>query len=524
MNRAHFLKFIALLLVGAIATAARAQGAPEYRPWLPPALDKSPALRAFNVAPFADADIQAGETLLRGAFVVSTRPDSLTMKIVSATSASGETQTFEPPRGKEILLSKETALWAAQKKRDVIDWTQVADYAPVFVVGADGGDGQPLRARKVDVVDGFLGDVLADPEFQRQLRELQDEEQLKKQLSGDELPAQAMWLESIGISQMTSGYGAPQIAKSVDGNPLRLGGQSYAHGVGTHAESNWLIALKGKATRFAAVVGVDDEIGSRGSVVFSVWGDGRKVAGSSIMRVGDEPELIQADLSGVQTLRLQVSDAGDSVNSDHADWAGARLELAPNADLQNPSSLPASLNYSTLNIPAPPDENALYGADAPPDAIWLDALDLNLMTSGYKRPSAGLSIDGNPLRMVGRIHARGVGTHAPSRFAVGLGGNATRFVARVGIDDEIETNGSVVFSVWVDGQEMANTGEIKAGDQAQLLSVDLTGAQTLELRADDAGDGTNSDHADWAGALIQLIRGTGTGEAPVAVELPELEP
>lgn len=520
MSSALFPKTVALLLASAtLASVAQAQNPPDvYKPWLPPALTNSPALRAFTFAPFADADIREGETLLRGAFVVSTNPNSITLKIFESTSA-GKTQAFEPPLGKEIRLSKATELWAAQKKREAIEWEQVIDYAPVFVVGTDGGAGQPLTARKIDIVGGFVGDIIQDPEFQRQLQAVEDEEKQKQQLRSGELPAHSMWLESVGISQMTTGYGTVQIAKAMSGNPLRLGGETYAHGIGTHAESDLLIDLKGKAMRFVSAVGVDEEMKSRGSVVFSVWADGRKVAGSSILRAGEEPELLDVDLTGVKTLRLQVSDAGDSINSDHANWAGARLELVPTTDLKNPSSLPASINYSTQGIAAPADENVLRGINAPPDAIWLESLDLGKMTAGYKRPNAGQSIDGNSIRLQEHVYRRGIGTHAPSRFAVALDGNATRFVARVGIDDEISIVGSVVFSVWVDGQEMANTGVIKAGDPSQILSVNLTGASRLELRADDADDSANSDHANWAGALIQLVRGTGAGELPVAVEL-----
>ena len=524
MKVAFFSKTIALLLAGvALTSVAQAQDTPEvYKSWLPPSIASSPALRAFKFAPFSNSDIKAGETLLQGAFVISTNPSSITLKIVASTAATGQTQEFDPPQGKEIRLTPATALWAAQKKRETIDWAHVMDYAPVFVVGTDGGAGQPFAARKIDIVDGYIGDVLKDPEFQKQLQAVQNEEALREQLRIGELPDHAMWLEDADISRMTTGYGRAQIAKSIDGLPLRLGGQNYAHGVGTHAESDFVVDLKGRATRFVSMVGVDDEITSRGSVVFSVWADGRKVAGSSILRAGDEPELLEADLTGVKTLRLQVSDAGDSANSDHADWAGARIELTPITDVKNPSSLPISINYSTVNIPTPPDFEALFSPNAPPDTLWLDTLDLQKMTSGYNRPNASKSIDGNPIQMLGRVYPHGIGTHAPSRFAVALNGTATRFLASVGIDDEIHSIGSVAFSVWVDGQEMANTGVIKAGDQAQRLSVNLTGASLLELRADNDGD-NNSDHADWGGAMIQLVPGTVAGEMPVATDLPALE-
>ena len=514
----------ALILAAALlfVRAANAQSAPDvYRPWRPPAIAASPALRAFSVAPFADADIQPGETRLAGFFVASTNPRSLTLKVVEAMPRGGETQTFDPPRAREIRLVEQTALWANAQKRDSLDWTQVIDYAPIIVVGTDGGAGQPFVARKIDVLDGYLGDVLQDPEFQGQLQAMKQQETEQQQVLQGVLPAHAMWLESVDLSQMTIGYGKPNAGKSVDGAPLRLGGQTFEHGIGTHAESDLLIDLKGKATRFASLVGIDDEMGSRSSIVFSVWVDGEKVAGSSILRTGDEPEWLEADLTGAKTLRLQVSDGGDGGNSDHADWAGAFIELTPTTDLKNPSSLPAAINFPGLNIAPAPGEDALRAPDAPPDTIWLDLLDLSVMSVGYGQPKARVSVDNNPLRLGGREYSHGVGTHAASRLAVDLNGSAARFVAMVGVDDEIGTFGSVEFSVWVDGQEMANTGVMRARGGGRYLSVNLRGASRLELRADDGGDGINSDHADWAGALIQLVPGTQRGELPVAVELEE---
>ena len=507
----------------ALAQPALAQPAPDaYRPWLPSAIEQSPALRAFTVAPFADADIKTGETLLVGFYIVSTDPRAVTLKIVAATPAGGETKSFDPPRAREIRLADNATLWANAKKRATLDWgEQVVDGAPVLVVGKEGAAGQPFVARKVDVVDGFIGDLLKDPEFQQRLQEVRKRGADQENMLNGTLPTDAMWLETVGVDQMTSGYGTPRLGKSVDDRTLTLGGLPYEHGIGTHAESDLVIDLKGKATRFASMVGVDEEITSRGSVVFSVWVDGEKVAGSTIMRVGDEPEFVEADLTGAKTLRLQVSDAGDSANSDHADWAGAFLELTPATDAKNPSSRPAAINYPSLNIAAPPSEDDLRAGDALPDAIWLETLDLNKMSAGYGRPRTARSVDNNPLRLAGREYPHGVGTHASSRFAVDLKGNATRFAAMVGIDDEIGTNGSVEFSVWVDGQEMANTGTIRAREGGRFLSVNLRGASRLELRALEGEDGINSDHADWAGAMIQLIPGTTQGEAPVATELEE---
>ena len=48
---------------------------------------------------------------------------------------------------------------------------------------------------------------------------------------------------------MTTGWNNPGAGKSADNNPLTLGGKIYKHGVGTHAMSDFLIDLKGAATK-----------------------------------------------------------------------------------------------------------------------------------------------------------------------------------------------------------------------------------------------------------------------------------
>ena len=168
------------------------------------------------------------------------------------------------------------------------------------------------------------------------------------------------------------------------------------------------------------------------------------------------------------------------------------------------------LSLSALLPQATFAQNAsdLQSATLPANAVWVESLNLNRMTSGYKTPQAGKSIDGNPLTLSGLIYPHGVGTHANSEFRVPLRGNATRFAAMVGVDDEVKTGpASITFSVLVDGKTAAQTGVMHGGDKPQLLSVDLTGAQSLILRVGDGGDGGSNDHADWGGALILLAQG-----------------
>ena len=142
-------------------------------------------------------------------------------------------------------------------------------------------------------------------------------------------PAESIWLETLDLSLMDQGWGTPQAAHSVDNHPLTLHGAVYPHGIGTHADSEWTIDLKGRARRFASVVGVDDDSGDKGSVVFVIWVDGKEVKRSEAMRGGAVPAVLSVDLQGAKEMVLAVEDAGDGIDHDHADWAGAMLTLMP---------------------------------------------------------------------------------------------------------------------------------------------------------------------------------------------------
>lgn len=162
-------------------------------------------------------------------------------------------------------------------------------------------------------------------------------------LRGTQPPANAIWLDRLDLSTMTQDFDDPHAGKSVEGTPLRLGGVVYPHGVGTHANSTFWVDLKGAAGKFVAVVGVDDERPASGSVTFEVWVDGKRRADTGVMRGGDAPKLIAVDLAGAKTMMLAVSDAGDGIGNDHADWAGAMIVLAAGAGAGSPLARPQAL-------------------------------------------------------------------------------------------------------------------------------------------------------------------------------------
>jgi hypothetical protein len=109
-----------------------------------------------------------------------------------------------------------------------------------------------------------------------------------------------------------------------DGNPLRIGGTTYAKGIGVHATSAVEVYLGRRCSTFTAQVGLDDETLQPGSVVFQVFGDDRLLQEKPVSTKGSAQSIF-VDTTGIRMLSLRVTDGGDGKNFDHADWADARL-------------------------------------------------------------------------------------------------------------------------------------------------------------------------------------------------------
>jgi alpha-galactosidase len=179
-----------------------------------------------------------------------------------------------------------------------------------------------------------------------------------------------------------------------------LGGVTYPHAIPMNADRDLSIDLKGKALRFASMVGIDSAVpAGRGSVVFGVWVDGKKAADSGVMRGGDAPKLLTADLKGATRLTLAVIDANDGTGSDTANWGGPLITmvagvqdkpavLAPSVEAAPPiassRTIVPMLNYPRITgatpgkpflftIPASGEEPLTFAAKNLPAGLTLDA-------------------------------------------------------------------------------------------------------------------------------------------------------
>jgi alpha-galactosidase len=152
------------------------------------------------------------------------------------------------------------------------------------------------------------------------------------------------------------------------------------------------------------------------------------------------------------------------------------------------------------------------------ETVWLSSLDVNQVTAGWSVAKANLGIKGQPLSLRGVKFEHGLGTHAASRMRIGLAGNATRFTAKVGVDDSAGGKGSVEFYIVGDGKTLWKSGLVTGSSPAVPVDVDVAGVRTLLLRVTDAGDGSSEDHADWADARFEFKDG-----APPPRALPPFE-
>jgi len=216
-------------------------------------------------------------------------------------------------------------------------------------------------------------------------------------------------------------WGEPHRDRSVDNHPLSIGGIKFEHGLGTHAVSVMRIGLAGKAESFTAMVGVDDEKTGSGSVTFTVSGDGKKLFDSGMIIGGNPPKAISVDLHGVKTLVLEVGDADDGIDSDHADWADAKIvmtegkpvTLDPEGDEASDSAAakalapePVVAPYSEAPAPAIHGAKVFGVRPGAPFLFTIAATGRRPMEFSAKGFPKGLTVDGKTGLITGVINEK----------------------------------------------------------------------------------------------------------------------
>jgi len=221
--------------------------------------------------------------------------------------------------------------------------------------------------------------------------------------------AETFGLETLQLQYVEQEWGQAQPNQSVDRHPLAIGGKQFEHGLGTHANSVFRLALGGKGERFTASVGVDDEVGKQGSIEFQVTGDGKTLWESGVLHGGDPAKEVSVALDGVKLLILTVGDAGDGISYDHADWADARIVMKEG----KPEATATVREPAVALTPKAPPQPRINGAKVvgvrpgSPFLFTVPATGEKPMTISAKNLPAGLQLDPQSGCITGVLREKG---------------------------------------------------------------------------------------------------------------------
>ena len=231
----------------------------------------------------------------------------------------------------------------------------------------------------------------------------------------------------------TCGWGSVAINKNLNGGKLSIDGTTYDKGLATHANSILLYELPEGAVKFTALAGIDNtgsDQGSKSSVEFMVfnedptirientdqWNGGNKTikvdpckqagySGFIGREAGRQKSVVEADITGAEKLYLVVTDGGDGLSYDHADWG-------------NPVLIDKNGKETSLT-----------------EIAW-DADPIN----GWSTPKKNKNNDGNTMSIAGTTYSKGFGVNAPSMltFTLPAEHEYVAFRSTVGYDDDVK--------------------------------------------------------------------------------------
>ena len=128
-------------------------------------------------------------------------------------------------------------------------------------------------------------------------------------------------ISGVNALSVSQDWGTPMVGSTVDGKPMVVAGEAFSGGLGVHATSRIQFQTAARFREFSAYVGVpDDVLGKDAAVIFSVLGDGQELWRSDIYRPGNKAQYAKVQVSGVNSLMLEVISAKDGIDFNHACW------------------------------------------------------------------------------------------------------------------------------------------------------------------------------------------------------------
>ena len=130
---------------------------------------------------------------------------------------------------------------------------------------------------------------------------------------------------------------APDTAQEKHVAPLKIGTEEFACGMNCHAISKVVVPLPGPGKTFSAIVGQDADATSDPGVkktgVFSVLVGDKAVFKSDALKGTTKGVPVNVDLGGAREFVLEVSDGGNGIGLDWANWGDAKATLADGKEI-----------------------------------------------------------------------------------------------------------------------------------------------------------------------------------------------
>ena len=127
--------------------------------------------------------------------------------------------------------------------------------------------------------------------------------------------------------------------------------------------------------------------------------------------------------------------------------------------------------------------------------VYVSDLEFESETGSYGNAIIDKSCYSDTLIINGQAYEKGLGAHANSEITINLDGKYKRFVSDIGLN-VTGINGSVIYKVIADGEEIYNSG-VMTYNMVKQIDVSVEGKDTLQLVVDNNGD-FGWDQANWA--------------------------
>ncbi len=113
--------------------------------------------------------------------------------------------------------------------------------------------------------------------------------------------------------------------KALSGAPLRIGEKTYSSGICVHSKTVLTYDLNGEYNQFQSDLGLQHDSGSLGNVDVRVLLDGKEIYLKSGLDEAAGKQAVSVDLTGGQSLTLEVDFGEDHDVGDHVTWGDAKL-------------------------------------------------------------------------------------------------------------------------------------------------------------------------------------------------------